>query len=325
MRKKTPNTVTELLRNCEKDVTMTLLGCDEKYNNGLASDYEWLAEWERILPLCAGTGAAVLYEEELRLLELPHGTPAELWQVGNAKLTEKTSVSPTDRNRFDVGEFLSNSIMNSVDTPDGYPTLLLAAKEGLNLDETKEIHVFIDVESATLPTVSPHHAHRAWDTLNSAEKFNKESESILRLQLLIDLLLEAKKQKKRGILHVRGVGTEALLAYLSAHRLVPDETRVGIDLNTPREWTVTLCRAYRGTPELWLVPSDFGMDLSARLTRFFSVYPIGGVRFGGALTDSPLTEAAMSSLLRKELQELTAHWGMDEANACKLTEEFFTA
>lgn len=321
------NTITELLKNTDKTDIMLVLGCDEKYNNGLASDFEWLTEWERILPLCVGTGVATLYEEELRLLGIPHGTVNELWRMGNARLTEQEWRFPRRDNKIDIEEFVTDFIADRADTTCDYTALFTTLKDRIKSEENKEIHVYFAFEQSDLPTVSSYHGKQAWNAIICGEKRNKETTTILCLQLLMELLIEMKKQtEQRLTLHVRGKGTASLLAYLSDHRMMPAQVRVGIRPDTPWAHTASLCRAHRGCPELWLEPADFGVDFDERLTRFFAQYPIGGVGFGGVLTESPLTEAAMRSLLRKHLKGLTARLAAsDEALAQRLLEQFFSA
>ena len=49
----------------DKREMMKFLFCDEKYKNGNCSDFEFFSEWERILPHCATSVSARLYEKQL--------------------------------------------------------------------------------------------------------------------------------------------------------------------------------------------------------------------------------------------------------------------
>lgn len=67
---------------------MRLCGCDEKYVNGTAADYECFAEWLRLLPLCAGSNTARAFvrrmggmmRREVSFDSICGAEPRELWR-----------------------------------------------------------------------------------------------------------------------------------------------------------------------------------------------------------------------------------------------------
>ena len=100
----------------DKREVMKLLGCDEKYDQGRSSDFEQLAEWERILPLCAGMGSVVLYQKQLSLLGIHEHKSSnifDLWREGNRKLEESDFTKKYDDMIENQGIDISN-VMNQL-------------------------------------------------------------------------------------------------------------------------------------------------------------------------------------------------------------------
>ena len=289
-----PTNITELLRNSDKIKLMDLLGCDEKYKNGQASDFEWFAEWERILPLCPGHGMAAIYEEEKKLLgiDLPE-TTAERWRKGNAHLPE--SVSPIDPSIvcLDLNRFVSESITECAD----YPALRDAALRYIKNGKNREMHLFLTLSDSIFLRPSPYLANRVFDQVKSDEKWNSKEGALLFAQLLIDLSLAARKAEIRTVPHLWAATSyeKVLLSYLSEHRLLEGEVRLRAYTEGMTDELLSLCGS-RGAeffvlPEPVFRPADLGASLIQTLRALGTRYPLGGLRFGGVETDAPLFHA----------------------------------
>ena len=83
------------------------------------------------------------------------------------------------------------------------------------------------------------------------------------------------------------------------------EFRIGVLLETPiSEWFSLFLSGDEHLcvfPELLLQPADFGISLNDSLSVFLSRYPIGGLRFGGLLSESFSLSLAAQRLLSRAL------------------------
>ena len=300
--KRVPTNCTEFMESADKDRILRLLNCDEKYKNGVASDYERFAEWERRIPTCVGNGVAELYRAEKVLLEIGEiSDPREAWRKGNERLLtyDFPSLPRCIAIRNIVTDFIASAYMEESGsmTYDELSARTLTAAESLADHESQGVHIVLDLAELPYQKPDPYHASLALQRIFCGEKNNCEEESILSAQLLIDLLLGLRKKGTYAVtLHLRGKSKGELLAYLSEHRLLPPSVRLGLYLDDSIEKLSEELLALRDEaevlPELILRPTDFGCRLSERLLTLADAYPLSGLRFGGVQTDSSALAAA---------------------------------
>ncbi len=305
---KTTENIGIFCKSDDKKEMMHFLGCDEKYNKEKCSDFEFFAEWERILPLCAGSESAYLYEKQLSLLGICakkndgfRASSKELWQMGNEKLTEETKCYFTrkyqkmmEKQGFDIFEYITN-IANE--------TATASAKDISSWDWLSKrlfsalgvcSHLFLDLSKMRYVRPDRYHASLAWQKILCGEKIKEEERFVLGFQLLIEALLFFKQKKisttVRLFSHDASLCEQTIL-YLKGNCLMEGEIRCSLFLDTPPSVYLSLCRQSEGQirvlPELVLRPSDLGAPLAPALREIATVYPIGGLRFGRILSDSP--------------------------------------
>lgn len=285
-----PTNLTEYLLSYDKVQLMQRMNSDEKYRNGQASDFELFEEWERIMPLCPGYGSAELYREEKQILEIATETdPREAWKRGNETL-QKCANTPV-KNGLNLNQFVSDFIKSNSHSSLVYETLVSTVSTALFAMKSDACHVISDLPDQDYTKPDPYHAALALRDIKRDEKNNIDLPSVLLSQVLIDLLLSAKKQGKVPvILHLRGRCARELVDYLADHRLLPQETRIGVSLRGMSaelsNWSTATSWNARILPELILSPADFGCALVSRLCALADAYPLGGIRFGGVQTDS---------------------------------------
>ena len=320
-----PTNNIEFLKSSDKIRLFQIMNCDEKYKNGSASDFELYTEWERIMPLCAGHGTAELYWAEKALLGIdPAWEPREAWQRGAEAV--KSYPKPSLPDRIDLNRIVSDFVISNPDIPVKYSDLIAEVYSAADRVKDKKTHVILDLRSLPYSKPDPYHAEQALEQLTCGEKNNKEALSLLLSQLLIDLLIGLKKQAERSVvLHARGAQVSELVAYLTAHRLLPGELRIGVCLEEPERCMAAIGGGTSDTrilPELLLRPSDFGCELARQLRRLAHVYPLGGMRFGGVETDS-YAFAASHALFCQAFASVLAELCETEEQAKALIDEFF--
>ncbi len=310
--------ITECIKSADKIKIIDCLNCDEKYINGQASDFELFEEWERILPMCVGTGAERLYREELRFLNLEYpktpqtrATVCDRWERGNQEIRSSDFSEPSNTKNassyrtieaLDLTEFVTNFVESCKDKNVGLKELLTESEKKINRGnnaENAEIHFVIDFTNMEYTRPDPYHSECALKKMLCDEKLYKSEFFSVTAQLLILLVAKGEKERKNFCLHFYSEGTLApisavssVLRYLRERRLFHGQIRLGVFPDSPVEDWSSLCGRWdTGTfvrPELLLRSRDFTSGLTERLERIFSEYPVGGMRFGGCLTDSPL-------------------------------------
>ena len=323
-----PTNLTEYLLSSDKMRLVRLMNCDEKYRNGQASDFELFQEWERIMPLCPGYGAAELYGEEKRFLGIESiSDPREAWKKGNetvCALSEMPDCRKGIHLNQEVMKIAKSNFPSSID----YTKLSTEIVSSFLALQSNVFHVIADFGEQEYSKPDPYHAALAFRDIICDEKNNIKIPSILLAQLLIDLLLAAKKQGKATVvLHLRGRCAWELLLYLAEHRLLPEEARMGLYLNENvaefSKWFMSVALDCRILPELILAPSDFGCSLVSRLCTLAESYPLGGIRFGGVQTDSAAVAACHDAFDRSFATAL-ATLCQTEAQAMNVMHVFFS-
>ena len=295
--------VRELLQSHDKTMNFYLFDCDEKYKKGTASDYETFAEWERIMPLCVGTGTAVLYAEEKRILGIdPTATPQQAWRAALERpaCSDDFSLSHVAADQiFDLSLFLSGFATKNKENPFTYTEILheiLITVERQKARQNKGFHLILTCDFDVFEAPNRYRAEQLLETNKCIENYNKNEEFLLASQLFIDLILALRQESIALILHLRRQSDvknmKELLDYLAQHRLLTGELRIGFSLDTDPKLLTALCESICDCisvhSELILSPSDFGTDIAKRLRLLASTYPIGAIRFGGINTDAPL-------------------------------------
>lgn len=291
----------------DKKEMMRFLDCDEKYYKEKCSDFEFLAEWERILPYCAGSESARLYEKQLSLLGFSEilkneirPSSVELWQMANESLTEENKLNfirkyekMIEKQGIDVFDYVMNIVREkktdvseiSFPSEEILQDLLFECKEAPQLR--------LEVSSLCYARPDRYHATLAWQRFFCGEKLNDQETFLLRFQWLIELLLLLKQKKTKAVVHLissdRALCSQTI-SYLKENRLMEGEIRFSLFLEEDVSSWLPLCRMsderIRIVPALALRPTDLGAPLAPALRSIATVYPIGGLRFGEVLTDS---------------------------------------
>lgn len=322
----------ELLRSADKINAMRLLGCEENYTNGSCSDFEFFAEWQRVAPLCAGTGVSAVYREERALLGLNDGDPLiEQWRSGNGHLATGCSEILKEESLssvYDLNRIVPDFVNQSRDTMTKYEDLRQAFCDILRDEKLNPIHITLFLRAEGFQRPTPYHASLFWEKKN-VEKWNSNEEGILLVQLLIDGLLTLKKYKKNAILHLcakREEVADATLSYLLDRSLIQGQIRLGISTYHDPATLVRRMERWSGKqviPELVLGVADLDEGLEERLYNLFCLYPVGGLRFGGILTDAPLLDAYHRSFDRR-FRKALARLGADPSATERIAERFYS-
>ena len=307
----------------DKKEMMQYLGCDEKYNKGICSDFEFLEEWERVLPYCAGSESARLYEKQLSFLGIsaksPDGirrSPIELWKLFNEFFTEENKCYFTRKYQemmkkqgIDLFEYVMNIANEGEENGEEERSLSELLSPELLSELERMPHLRMDAGS--LPYIRPdqYHASLALQRIVRGEKINEKEIFVLRFQLLIEALLYLKKKKIHAILHIDTQDyslCEQMIAYLKENSLMEGEIRFSLFLSKPSLAWLPLCRqSGEGVlilPELVLSPAELGAPLAVALRDLATVYPIGGMRFGRVITDSESVEIVAHDEARERME-----------------------
>lgn len=306
---KDANNISELLMSQDKKQMMRNLYCDEKYNNGQASDYEMFAEWEQILPCCVGSGSAAFYEAELKFLEISpwkcdgkRKTPYDLWNEGNERISrinlskyDIKTMKNIENQRFNINKIISNLTNKNKNKEVSYEQWIQESLEAVQKVESDGLHLLLSAEGDGLTRPDPYHASLIFQRLLCGEKINASEELLLAMQWLIEAFLRQKKEGRKMILHLNASSyclASSIVGFFKEKGLFAGEIRVAIRLWDPvKEWLPLMNLGDRDLqiyPELILHPSDFAFPLEDGLKKIAAEYPLGGLRFGGMMTDAPL-------------------------------------
>lgn len=306
----------------DKREAMRLLGCDEKYYNGRASDFEMLAEWERVLPFCTGMGSVSLYQKQLSLLGLDgrknHRNICDFWRDGNEKLDEETSLNFSKKYQdiivkqgIDIFDIIMNITKNEKTKYSSFSDWIARICERFLNDSERGAVLRFDASKLSYARPDRYHADLFWKKLIRDEKLNEEETFVLCFQALIEGLLFLKERKISTILHFVAYDSalrEQTLSYLQSHHFMEGELRFGVSLDEAASDILALCSRsdaeLRILPEILVRPSDFGMALVPNLHRLMAEFPIGGLRYGGLLTDSFSMALAAREVLSETLDSI---------------------
>ncbi len=292
------NNVAELLMDSEKKKLMCLLGCDEKYKNGLVSDFECLARWDRVYPLCRGTGVAALYEKECaRLGFSPETDPKEKWR---AEPSLPGETIPLAKDQIALHRFVSDFARKEKEKKPSYRELIDEVMKEINALKTEELHLILRLPPTEYIRSDPYGTEQIYGRWMSGEKCNQKEELILLCGILISVLRERNKGQNLTLHLFAENGYEtvfAFLDYLRAQKLFSGTCMVGVFLDTAHLAYDEFCKRDGVHPELILTVSDFAEGFGERMGRLFRHYPASCLSFGGILTDSPLYGVAQEAVL----------------------------
>ncbi len=292
--------ISEFLIDSSKIGMIKLLDRDEKYKNEKASDFELLKEWEEILPLCQGSGAAGLYEAEKKWLCVNDMGIFDRWNIGSERVkTMDFSIYSAPTDQIQIHRFVSDFIKSSVKETDLFSSLISQMKSVIEASKQEEFHLILNLSDAPFLRPNPYAAGQILEKKICGEKCNDSEESLLLLQSSISLIRSIKSAKKI-VLHIYAEASYnsvfETIEYLAEHRLFSGDIYVGIFLDTAHRAHERLCRLFArysgGTiitlhTELILTVADFAEGLPERMMGLFRLYPRRGVCFGGVLSDSP--------------------------------------
>lgn len=311
--KREPSNVTEALGRETLLKNIRRLNCDEKYKNDSASDFEILSEWIRLLPLCAGTAEAVIWQESLAVLGLDQcSEPTEIWRRGNEiVLTENKPWNGAFADRVDWCQFVSKNIERKKECGPELSDISSYLNQSIIFNKDKDIPIVFDASGLCFERPNPHLASMVLLKIIRDEKINSTEAFSLCSQLLIEFLLSHRDKGGFTLHFVDCEAARSLIAYLRDRRLWKGEIRLGIFLTANAECWVDFCDEINNSegdlrvqPEVVLRLSDLGCDLENSLRCLISRYPFGGLRFGGVLTDSPLLAVAARRIFLNTLSDL---------------------
>lgn len=184
---------------CNDDVLrmLRLCGCDEKYFNGTAADYECFAEWLRLLPLCEGSCAAYAFvrrmgsiiRREVSFDSICRAEPRELWREACTEIyngycqtiicDEKQYLSK----KLGIENIASKNIKKlrgdltlDMEYASKYPSLELACKSAVeylkSLENKRNICLSISLTRDGFIRPEPYGSELELKKMNNGEKYN---------------------------------------------------------------------------------------------------------------------------------------------------------
>ncbi len=287
--------ITKYIKTLEKTRIMSALGCDEKYINGNASDFEWFDEWERILPLCEGHREHRKYADELS--DLGFGLPLgeysrersiERWREVNGDRSydlyeKRQSVELKKRGTealprangartYDINKYVS-------DIANDHQTLSELSKhilKELAKDENADITLKIELSCLEYLRPDPYLSGRCYSRYKCDEKLNCSELFAMYTQVLTELLAAAKG--RNILLNIMTDGDISasceLLRYLHSRRLFCGRVHMRISADTDTDKLYELLE--RVYPDIYVSPViELKGITHEELTALYYRYPQG--------------------------------------------------
>ena len=280
-----------------------LLGCDEKYTNGQASDFERFDEWERILPLVAGHRAEKKYFDILSELGLPPVENCDYsrqrsiarWRqansLGSAGLFEERrevfdcAFTPPSLSRSLPSRFfdIENNVSKIINECGSLKELSMELSALIEADESKEVSLLIKYFGDVYLRPDPYLADRVFKKKTSDEKCNISDELVMYSQLLIELMITHKKDKNMSVFVETDGNIQAaceLIRYLGRRHLFEGDAVISVTSNTDMGQLSALTSDVY--PSIFVRPCiDVSEDKNGEnvLASIFEVYPIGAFLF----------------------------------------------
>lgn len=304
----------EVFRTEAANTLLRRLGCDARYLDGRASDFEWFSEWERVYPLALGTGVASLYREALRQLSMDEpseGITTEescaRWKQANESLEtlQNGMVEETaDETAIDLSLSLSHWL-GDVSFQKSRTVSSFAERLASLVGESGRARLVWNVGGASFTRPDPYHADLALTSF-AAEREDEGKRFLVLAQAVIDLLLN-EEIASRISLHLYSEESyetvSQFLEYLISRKIPVCPLYLGVFLrDEPRAW-LPVCDRVGAHPEWILRAEDFGAGFEERLALTLATYPVGGMGIGMTIAESPLS-FFMKSLLYRTAERL---------------------
>lgn len=287
--------IKEFIRSEARSRVMILLGCDEKFIFGKASDFEYFDLWERILPLAEGHAAVIEYGCELQKLGLslpdePYSRDRSIdrWQKLNSIFCDdflyckRTYASPLKKAEASSVESdvpygvydLRLEAVRLLPLHDSLTNMCEAIFSKIKNDDFYNIKIRLDVRDGEYICPNPYLAERIFSKKKEGMILPNGEDNLLLFQLLILLILDLGKAKKITV-EFFGQTENALefVSYLSKRGLFCGEARV--ELAPDKSLSDFASRAVELYPDIWLRPM-----VSGRISmQMRSEYPISAIYF----------------------------------------------
>ncbi len=296
--KKVSLNITDMIKNVEKINIMRALECDEKYINGQASDFEWFDEWERILPLAEGHREVESYTKELAALgmSMPHTEYSRersiyrwrqvnrdsfcgIFEDGNiSNFNENSKISPKnncDSTLYDIKICVSDFAKKCRNIK------ALSAELYDNIKRTSNPYVTLKLNVSEYEYLrpDPYLSEGCYFKYTCGEKLNSKESMAMYAQILIELLVLLKKEKRVSLyLETDGDISHAcaLARYLNERRIFDGRIWISVTVESDMDGlTKLLTCAY---PHIRVTPV---IDISDKtvsendLKNLFYRYPQG--------------------------------------------------
>lgn len=276
---------------CGEDiaVAMRLVGCDEKYISGNASDYEKFRELMSILALfdgceilekcCEKIGFAI--GEELTVSQIKEISAIDIWQKypsHNTLCCDK--ISPNIRVEKDnyksscrVEDITVDYLNNSVDVFSLAGAFLDASLKKVKIEERLENPIIIHFFEGKFNRPDRYSAEKVFKKISFDEKCNNYENNIFLCQLVCEIIYAKKDNYPTFIFDIKNGSecVEGLIKYLVKRSL---EARIYLlaDQSVPLQEVRRICLC--GNRNCFVTPVVFEND-SEYLKELARIYPSG--------------------------------------------------
>ena len=290
--------ITEIVKNVEKINIMRALGCDEKYINGQASGFEWFDEWERILPLAEGHREAERYANELvrfciSVPQTEHSRERSIyrWRQANKDsffefYEDRNTVKPNENKESCEKEDcqyllydLKNSVSKSTEKCRDIKALTAELFKEIKNITNPYITLNLDISGYEYLRPDPYLSEVCYSKLIRDEKLNKKESMAMYAQILIELLILMKNEKRVSLYFETDGDLShacALARYLNERRIFEGRIWISVTVESDMdELTKLLTCAYphiRVTPVIDISDKTVSDD---NLKNLFYRYPKG--------------------------------------------------
>ena len=318
--------ITELIKSDERTALLSLFNGDEKYDILSLSDFEYFEKLASTLPLLVGTYEGELAKEEILLLLgrfldckefQKEGSLRSAWENANAFLN--ACDGNYDRILEKIGVEKSYQREPAID---GF-WCVEKYKE-----RSEKLILLCDLRNLRFVRPDPYHAALATEKHRSGEELSSDERSLLAMQIVYSLCMEAPEREIEIHLRADGDGQTAkdVIAYLNRRNLC-GTVWFAADDTMSNDTILKLCAKsndrLRVRPEIVLGKTDSSRNLKERLARLSAVYPLTLWRFGGVPTTAPLF-AAGHMHARRVICALVAETVEDPNDALMIVQQIFS-
>jgi hypothetical protein len=258
---------------------MRLCGCDSKYTDGCASDFEKLCELLRVSDKLCGHGALAKFidklnrdrEVQIGYKDLTVANATAIWKRETLHGEVRTDLC---KNIIDENyKYINNGLyLNTVEKPDlKYADFVESIKDKLACEDTL---LFIELKNKSFVSPNPYLAKKTYENCQIIQ------EDILLCQILCEITLDNKCQKKQIYLDVfSNVGYfERLVSFLDKHSM---SVRIAVrvrETDSPED-VLAICKLSNDncfvTPYMCVTKNKNEQEISSFCQRLSEIYPIG--------------------------------------------------